>query len=221
MATNYTLGEAARIFSEGKDWESIADIGKRFPLASKLISSVTANNNDDFLTLMDFIPDYISVNKVNKAMKTQLIEGETEEKPEKKKDDAIMPKPIGKRRGRPPKAKATEEKPAEQEETDNVESDEYEGRTAMELYKECKKRGIKAEAKQVAKYYADLLRENDTESEDDTDDVDDWDDVDDEEKSDNEPVEAEEDDDEEISESESEPDNDEEDEDDDDDCWDI
>lgn len=56
-------------------------------------------------------------------------------------------------------------------------NDPYAGKSAMELYKECKKRGIKAEAKKPAKHYAKLLADNDanaTESEAGDDDG--WDD---------------------------------------------
>lgn len=39
--------------------------------------------------------------------------------------------------------------------------DAYEGKSAMELFKECKKRGIKAEQKKPAKYYIGLLKKAD------------------------------------------------------------
>lgn len=55
--------------------------------------------------------------------------------------------------------------------------DEYEGKSAMELYKLCKKRGIKAAAKKPAKFYADALRKADAEAADaGNDDADGWDD---------------------------------------------
>lgn len=50
----------------------------------------------------------------------------------------------------------------------------YDGMNAVELYKECKKRGLKPEIKKPAKYYVDLLTKNDAESKDE-DDGDDWD----------------------------------------------
>lgn len=64
---------------------------------------------------------------------------------------------------------------AESAEDDEDGNDPYAGKSAMELYKECKKRGIKAEAKKPAKHYAKLLADDDanaTESEDE----DGWDD---------------------------------------------
>ena len=32
MAKNYTLAEAAKVIAEGKDYEALQDIGRRFPL---------------------------------------------------------------------------------------------------------------------------------------------------------------------------------------------
>ena len=68
---------------------------------------------------------------------------------------------------------AEEEEDTDEEETDNP----YEGKTAMDLFKECKKRGIKAAAKKPAKFYADLLLKADAEDEgaEDEEEGDDWD----------------------------------------------
>ena len=45
------------------------------------------------------------------------------------------------------------------EDNDDAESgDEYEGKSAMELYKLCKKRGIEVASKKPAKFYAEALR---------------------------------------------------------------
>lgn len=86
------------------------------------------------------------------------------------------------------KAKATSKKsakkaePVEEEEDDwdtedEEEKDPYEGKTAMELFKMCKERGIKAKTKMKADAYVKLLKAADAESEaeeaeDDEDD--DW-----------------------------------------------
>lgn len=67
--------------------------------------------------------------------------------------------------------------PVEEDEAieDEAEStNPYEGKTAMELFKECKKRGIKAEAKKPAKFYADLLLKDDASKDAATDSEDDW-----------------------------------------------
>lgn len=86
------------------------------------------------------------------------------------------------------KAKATSKKQAKKEEEpvdedddwdteDEEEKDPYEGKTAMELFKMCKERGIKTKPKQKADAYVKLLKAADAESEaeeaeDDEDD--DW-----------------------------------------------
>lgn len=86
------------------------------------------------------------------------------------------------------KAKATSKKQAKKEEEpvdedddwdteDEEEKDPYEGKTAMELFKMCKERGIKAKTKMKADAYVKLLKAADAESEaeeaeDDEDD--DW-----------------------------------------------
>lgn len=68
-------------------------------------------------------------------------------------------------------------------EGDEPESDEdedgkgspYEGKSAMELFKECKKRGLKAEPKKKAAYYAELLDKDDAKADnEDTGDDEDW-----------------------------------------------
>lgn len=62
------------------------------------------------------------------------------------------------------------------EESDEVDEDPYAGKSAMELFKLCKSRGIKAAPKKPAKFYADLLTKADQaadEADGDTDD--DWD----------------------------------------------
>lgn len=85
----------------------------------------------------------------------------------------------------PKKAKATSKKsakkaePVEEEEDDwdtedEEESDPYEGKTAMELFKMCKERGIKAKTKMKADAYVKLLKAADVESEAEDDEDDDW-----------------------------------------------
>lgn len=81
-------------------------------------------------------------------------------------------------------APAEEEEEDEAEETTEKVADPYAGKTAPELYKECKKRGIKAETKKPAKYYVELLNEYDAANAKATEeeDTDDWNDDDAEEE---------------------------------------
>ena len=73
---------------------------------------------------------------------------------------------------------ATEDNTVEDDAEDETESgNPYEGKSAMDLFKECKKRGIKAAPKKAAKYYVDLLLKADAESKDNDDaaeDEEDW-----------------------------------------------
>ena len=59
------------------------------------------------------------------------------------------------------------------EDTDETSENPYENKSAMDLFKECKKRGIKAAPKKPAKFYADLLIKADASTDDaSTDDAD-------------------------------------------------
>lgn len=64
----------------------------------------------------------------------------------------------------------------ESDEDEDGEGNPYEGKSAMELYKECKKRGLKAEPKKKAAYYAELLDKDDAKAdgEDADGDDEDW-----------------------------------------------
>lgn len=69
------------------------------------------------------------------------------------------------------------DEPESDEDNDGEESEgnPYEGKSAMELYKECKKRGLKAEPKKKAVYYAELLDKDDAKADDeDAGDDEDW-----------------------------------------------
>ena len=83
------------------------------------------------------------------------------------------------------KAKATskkqdkkEEEPVDEDDDwdteDDEEKDPYDGKTAMELFKMCKERGIKAKTKMKADAYVKLLKAADAESEAEDDEDDDW-----------------------------------------------
>lgn len=73
-------------------------------------------------------------------------------------------------------AGAEEDTDAEDDAAEETETDPYEGKTAKELHAMCKERGIKADIKKPAKFYAELLRKADAEAEEaeDDGDGDDW-----------------------------------------------
>ena len=181
---NYTLKEAVEIIAKGEDLEAIADLGKRVPILSIKIARLTAKAEKEIIDFMQYMPEYLTIKKVNNAVKTvnepkaeaedateaenKPVEEETAEEveePEEKENKPVEPK----KRGRKPKAKVkvvpveepkaeeADEEPTEAEETTN----NYEGKKAVDLFKLCKSRGLKVTTKKSAKYYIDVLKKND------------------------------------------------------------
>lgn len=237
MAKNYTIAEAVQIIAENGDNEALMDLGKRYPLLTQKIARVAVKAGEDFVDLMSFMPEYLSANKVNSAIKKMLdeapdadedaeddgAEDEAEEKPAKKapakkakkaaddEDDDVeeggsydydsmnnakmykLLGELGKRKDCKekfgdlshdsmlkylkkygPKSDATGE--ADDEDDAEESGDEYEGKSAVELYKLCKQRKIKAEQKKSAKYYIGLLKKADEEAAAEAEEDEEWDD---------------------------------------------
>ena len=212
MAKNYTIKEAVEIIVEGKDLESIADLGRRYPVLTAKIAAIGAIAGDKFVDFMSYMPDYLTANKVNTAIKagisesgsddedTENTEVEAEAEAEATTEDVDYNKFNGdtlikmcKEKGiyergmkKAALVKALEDYDAnggsntvDEEESAGTETgNPYEGKSAMELFKECKARKIKAAPKKPAKFYADLLIKDDaakaeaTEAESEEDD--DW-----------------------------------------------
>ena len=218
MAKNYTFAEAVRIINAGTDMESITDIGRRYPILMHKVTTVCAKAGDAFVDLMSYMPEYLTANKVNTALKnaaggdTEAEDTEsdanesaeteaTEETTETgaKDFESMSAKEMWDLLGKAGKrklAKSTKKADlveackqafgagATTEDEDEAETNEaeteanpYDGKSAMELFKECKKRGIKAAPKKTAKFYADLLVKADAESTTETE-SDDWDEED-------------------------------------------
>lgn len=217
MAKNYTFAEAVKIINEGTDMESITDIGRRYPVLLNKVTKVAAKAGEDFVDLMGFMPDYLTANKVNSAMKTGVAaigtnddaedEDDTDTKSEPevaeahKWDESMSSKQLWDLLGKAGKrklakstkkadlveackqafgdnAKAAEDEEVEEAEEATTEANPYDGKSAMDLFKECKKRGIKTAPKKPAKFYADLLVKDDAEqvkAANDESDSNDWD----------------------------------------------
>lgn len=212
MAKNYSISEAVEIIAKGQDMESIADIGRRYPVMAYKIAVVAAKAGEEFVDFMSFMPDYLSANKVNAAIKKAVEGGETEsdedadkaETAEATEDEGAKVEwnenmsakqlwDILGKAGKRKEAKSTKKADLieacknvfgtsadeDADETDEAETAEnpYDGKSAVDLFKECKKRGIKVPAKKTAKFYADLLVKDDAKAtEADADDK--WDDED-------------------------------------------
>lgn len=197
MAKNYTFNEAVKIIAKGTDLEAITDIGRRYPVLAHKIAVVTAKAGEEFVDLMGYMPDYLTANKVNSAIKAGITESgsddedaddtEAEATTEDAGEDAtevnddydsMNANEIWKlmcERGldKTVKSKKKGDRIAALREYDknggNTDSDSedvepenaYEGKSAMELFKECKARKIKVVPKKPAKFYADLLIKDD------------------------------------------------------------
>lgn len=219
MAKNYTFNEAVAIIAEGKDLEAITDIGRRYPVLAHKVAVVAAKAGEEFVELMGYMPDYITANKVNTAIKAGITGTGSADNADETEDEAAeveATEDVAEDAGAPDyesmsakqlwdilgkaglrkTAKSTKKadlveackamdaaksetsnSDAEDEDADTTEAtNPYEGKTAMELFKECKKRGIKATPKKAAKYYAELLvnddaaKANETDAEDADDD---------------------------------------------------
>lgn len=164
MATNYTFAQAIKIMHDGTDTETIVEITRRFPQLALLANTILTKAGEDFVKLTSAFPEWMTANKMNGLLK-KAAEGITDEGDEEATVEAAeeateteekVRKP---RRRKDEKEEAKEAEEAAEEETES--DDPYAGKSAMDLFKECKKRKIKAEPKKPAKFYADLLKKDD------------------------------------------------------------
>lgn len=212
MAKNYTFNEAVKIIAKGTDLEAITDIGRRYPVLATKIAVVAAKAGEEFVDLMGYMPDYLTANKVNTAIKAGITESGSDEDAEDTEaeattedasedateataqwDESMSAKQLWDILGKAGKRKlakstkkadlieackqafgATTEAEDAETEDDATEANPYEGKSAMELFKECKARKIKAAPKKPAKFYADLLLKDDAAKAETTESDDDW-----------------------------------------------
>lgn len=200
MAKNYTFNEAVKIIAAGTDMETITDIGRRYPVLATKIAVVAAKAGEDFIDLMGYMPDYLTANKVNTAIKTGITESGSDEDADEAEatsddandaaeatvqwDESMNAKQLWDILGKADKRKlakstkkadlveackqafgAATEAEAEDAEAkdDSTDDNPYDGKSAIELFKECKARKIKVVPKKTAKFYADLLAKDDAE----------------------------------------------------------
>jgi hypothetical protein len=195
MAKSYSVAEAVKVLAENKDHEAVMDITRRYPMVAVRAARIIGQAGNDFVEFMSFMPEYLSANKVNGSIKKSLFGDKDPETESEADDDSAedeMPKPEKKSgRGRKKKEEVEEEAEGTEDTEDEEEesTSKYDGKSAMDLFKECKKRGIKAEPKKPSKFYIGLLEKDDAkkaakkpakkaEAEEDADtddDGDDWD----------------------------------------------
>ena len=180
MARNYSTAEAVKILFEGTDTESVLDLHRRFPLFTHKAMLAIANGGKDLVEFAAGVPEYVTARKFERAL-TAVDEGgepaDGDDDAAPFEEDAVEEeKPEPKKRDR--KKAEPEKEPVEESKQDEEESEDdgkYAGMNAMELFKECKKRGIKAAPKKPAKHYIELLEKDDAKPEADDDEDDDWD----------------------------------------------
>ena len=211
MAKNYTISEAVAIIVEGKDLESISDLGKRFPILTAKIAALGAKAGNSFVEFMNYMPEHVTANKVNTIIKNGVQDSDDEDADN---EDAEQEKPVkadkkpaakqestddsdyaskssnalyqilkerGLTKGRKFSKKAemiealeeydkkNSKKAAAEEAEDDEATSEYDEMSPQELFKECKKRGIKVEPKKPAKYYIEKLEADDNAGSEDDD----------------------------------------------------
>lgn len=227
MAKNYTFSEAVSIIAKGTDLESVADIGRRYPVLATKVAVVAAKAGETFVDLMNYMPDYLTANKVNSAIKAGITpadadetEAETEDAEETKENEtkteteteaedtktvewneSMSGKQLWDLLGKAGKRKvakstkkadlieackevfgaanAEDDEPAEENTETEENATPYDGKSAVELFKECKARKLKVAPKKPAKFYVDLLVKDDADkaaakSESEEADDDDW-----------------------------------------------
>lgn len=197
MAKNYSVTEMVNVLVEGNDLEAIAEMGKRFPVLTYKITKVTSKAAEEFADLAKYL-DFVSANRVTKLIKGDSVdedetvvesevdadETEAEEEPEKK-ELTKAEKAKARREARKAKkareaAEAAEDAEADESEDEADDGNIYSDMTAIELFKECKKRKIKAAVpKKPQAFYIDLLKKDDAkktkEAAAEAEDEDEWD----------------------------------------------
>ena len=181
---NWTIKEAVEVIKAGTDAEAVKEIARINPLF------VVAVAKDDVVTLANMMGEKFTVRRleVNGAVTDADEEDGAMNPPATETEDgtedleAMSTKQLmalcDKRGIKVPKygknkqfyldalqnagnATEAETEDTDAEDTEETTEDAYEGKSAMELFKECKKRGIKAEQKKPAKYYIGLLKKAD------------------------------------------------------------
>lgn len=190
MAKNWTLTQATEVFANNEK-ANIADIGKRFPIPAALIARSLSGDGEAVRELLGYMPEKVTMNIVNTAAKDGVGEpdsGEADSEPAAKEVKKAEAKTGGKYDGKTAKELYTECKergikvepkleaavyvkalekddakkaPKAEEKKAAASKGEYADKSPRELYKECKARGIEAEERKNAAYYAELLEKDD------------------------------------------------------------
>lgn len=174
MAKNWSMKEATKAILAGEK-DAIVDIGRRFPLTANAIAKM--GNNEGAIIIINALPEHISARKIESVLKDgvqeieddeEVVEEVVEEKKPAKKEKVEKAKK--EKKAEKPAKKAKNEEEDFMNEADDVDELNYEAMSEVELFKICKKKGLKPEPKQNKKYYLGLLNPVAEEESDDWDD---------------------------------------------------
>lgn len=161
MAKNWKFGEAVRAIKSG-DKEAIMDIGRRFPLFANLAAQV----NEAGMKMIDCVPDYCTARKIESVLKGDAQDTEDEVEEAVEEETPAPAKKAPEKKAPVKKAPAKKEAKVEEEEDD----DSLESKSAKELFKMCKDKGLKVKPNQDKQVYIDALNAADADDEEE-----DWD----------------------------------------------
>lgn len=198
---NWTVKEAVETIRAGKDVDGIKEIAKYFPMFFRAvcmndIDALTAGMGSDKFTVRRVEQGYaafatedadVDDAEENTSGATEATEDAGDEDLSAMSTKELM-KLCDKRGIKVPhygknkqfyldalQNAGGEEAEAEDDATEEASDDPYEGKSAMELYKLAKKRGLKVEPKKKAAVYAEALRKADAEAEQTEDNAEDED----------------------------------------------
>lgn len=196
---NWTVKEAVETIRAGKDVDGIKEIAKYFPMFFRAvcmndIDALTAGMGSDKFTVRRVEQGYAALAtedvddaEENTSSATDATEDAGDEDLSAMSTKELM-KLCDKRGIKVPhygknkqfyldalQNAGGEETEAEDDAIEEASDDPYEGKSAMELYKLAKKRGLKVEPKKKAAVYAEALRKADAEAEQTEDNADDED----------------------------------------------
>lgn len=192
MAKNWNVAEAVDAILQN-DKNGIADFGKRFPQATNVLTRIAAMSTDGGSALKEFagaLPERLTMRKIDSVLKEGVEPVEDDEiETDEDEDEAPAPKKAkraaksdeekkaaAKARREARKAKKAKEVEPEDEDEEEETEGKYDGMNAVDLFKLCKKRGIKAAPKMKAAEYVKLLEAADAKVAEAEDDEEEWED---------------------------------------------
>ena len=163
MAKNYTLKDLAAVLNQNEMTEETIEVLKRFPKVSLLVVKTLGGCKDSTLELLNAMPDYLTANKLNKAIDENITEDDEEVVEETEETPVKVEKPTKKAKKEVVEDDAVDEDVDDEAEEASNDTGEksYQDMEAIELYKLAKSRGLNPEPKKTQKHYIWVLEKAD------------------------------------------------------------